>query len=176
MISERSIVRIFDFASLTRFFLTLLLLALVMLADTFLIARLAGKLGVYFTIALAGVTGLIAIPFILSSARGGLLRLEHRLQRGDYPKREYADLLALILAGALVVLPGFLTDVIGVALFVQPFRRLSGLIVARLLERPLRVAYEYLKMDYFDGASLIGERDEKKAEVQETMELKRVEK
>ncbi|MFP4432062.1 MAG: FxsA family protein [Spirochaetota bacterium] len=152
MISDRSIVRIFDFASLTRFFLTLLLLALVMLGDAYLIARLAGRFGVYFTIAIAGATGLVAIPFVLSSARGGLLRLETRLREGSYPRREFGDLLSIVIAGILMVVPGFVTDILGLTLFLQPTRRLVGLLLSTALDRRLRFAYEYLKMRHFDVA------------------------
>ncbi len=155
MISDRSIVRIFDFVSLTRFFLTLLLLALLMLGDAYLIARLAGRFGVYFTIAIAGATGLVALPFVLSSARGGLMRLETRLTEGSYPRREFGDLLSIVLAGVLMVVPGFLTDIIGLSVFFQPFRRLIGILLSRLLDRRLRSAYEYLKMRQFDDPPAI---------------------
>jgi len=160
VISDRSIVRIFDFASLTRFFLTLLLLALLMLGDAYLIARLAGRFGVYFTIAIAGATGLLAVPFVLSSARGGLMRLETRLAEGSYPRREFGDLLSIVFAGVLMVVPGFLTDILGLSVFFQPFRRLLGLLLSKVLDRRLRPAYEYLKMRQFDDPPPIdGESD-----------------
>ena len=150
MIPDRSVVRIFDFAWLTRFFLTLLLFALVMLGDAYLIARLAGRFGVYFTIAIAGVTGLIAIPFILSSARGGLLRLEVQLREGAYSRREFGDLLSVVIAGILLVVPVFITVALGLAVFLQPLRRGLGILLARILDRQLRLSYEYLKMKHFD--------------------------
>lgn len=121
-----------------------------MLGDAYLIARLAGRFGVYFTIAIAGVTGLIAIPFILSSARGGLLRLETQLREGAYSRREFGDLLSVVIAGVLLVVPGFITDALGLVIFLQPLRRGLGIVLARVLDRQLRLSYEYLKMKHFE--------------------------
>lgn len=136
-----------------------------MLGDVYLIARMAGRFGVYFTIAMAGVTGLFAIPFVLSSARGGLLRLELQLREGAYSRREFGDLLSVVLAGVLLVVPGFITDALGLAVFLQPLRRGLGILLARMLDRQLRLSYEYLKMRLFDEnpvSDAIGDEPEAK--------------
>ena len=50
------------------------------------------------------------------------------LERGVMPVRELFDGLCLLVAGALLLTPGFVTDALGFLLFLPPFRAL----VARL--------------------------------------------
>ena len=49
-------------------------------------------------------------------------RLRTALDRGDLPHREVLDGFLILLAGALLLTPGFLSDVLGLVLLFPPTR------------------------------------------------------
>jgi UPF0716 protein FxsA len=84
--------------------------------------------------------------------RAGLGALEHarlRLASGESPSRELLDGVVIVLGGILVCIPGFIGDVIGLALLIGPVRhlviRLSGKALARRLRhnRVVRVSQRF---------------------------------
>jgi UPF0716 protein FxsA len=55
------------------------------------------------------------------------------MDRGELPAREMFEGVCLILAGALLLVPGFVTDAVGLLLFFPPFREMLRLLIARHL-------------------------------------------
>jgi len=99
----------------------------------------AEQIGVLLAIVLVLVVSASG-PFLVR--RAGLGVLEHaraRLARGEPPERELLDGVVLLLGGALVCIPGFVGDAVGLVLLVGPIRhlliRVSGRVLARHLQR-----------------------------------------
>jgi UPF0716 protein FxsA len=65
-------------------------------------------------------------------------RFQLALTEGRMPSVEVADGAMILLAGALLLTPGFLSDVIGVLLLLPPTRALARRLAPRLAERRLR--------------------------------------
>lgn len=78
-------------------------------------------------------------PFMIRRVGLGVLaRTRDRLTRGEVPTTEVLDGVVVLLGGALICVPGFITDAIGLLLMVGPLRRLfiraTGRRVARRIE------------------------------------------
>ena len=101
-----------------------LLLALVPLAELWLLLRSADAIGIGPTLLLLlAVSG--AGAWLLK--REGLAtweRLRASLRAGRAPAREAVDGALVLLGGALLLTPGFLTDAIGLSLLLPPAREL----------------------------------------------------
>jgi UPF0716 protein FxsA len=65
-------------------------------------------------------------------------RFQLALAEGRMPTVEVADGAMILLAGALLLTPGFLTDVVGVLLLLPPTRALARRWAPRIAERRLR--------------------------------------
>jgi len=65
-------------------------------------------------------------------------RLQLALAEGRMPTVEVADGAMILLAGALLLTPGFLTDVAGILLLLPPTRALARRLAPRVAERRLR--------------------------------------
>ena len=65
-------------------------------------------------------------------------RFQLALAEGRMPTVEVADGAMIMLAGALLLTPGFLSDVVGVLLLLPPTRALARRLAPRLAERRLR--------------------------------------
>ena len=65
-------------------------------------------------------------------------RLQHALAKGRMPTVEVADGAMILLAGALLLTPGFLTDVVGVLLLLPPVRAAIRRVAPRVAAWRLR--------------------------------------
>ena len=98
----------------------LLLLPLVEIA---LFVGIGGAIGVGGTILCVLATAVLGLGLLRRQGIGNLRRVQAALQQGETPLAEMLDGVFLAVAGMLLFLPGFLTDAIGVCLFLPPVRR-----------------------------------------------------
>ncbi|MBI4183993.1 MAG: FxsA family protein [Proteobacteria bacterium] len=111
----------------------LLLVALISLpvAEIALFVEVGGRIGLWPTLAVIVVTGLAGLWLLRAQGLAVLRRARESLERGEMPLAEVFDGACLLVAGALLFTPGFLTDAIGLALLVPAVRRF----LRRLLRR-----------------------------------------
>ena len=92
--------------------------------------------------------GLVGVIVVLSSHRARARELKKRVAEGVYPAVEIRRLLALLSAGACLIVPGFATDALGILLLVPPVGLLVGWALESLFRPSLRELYEYLRIDH----------------------------
>lgn len=97
----------------------LIALPLVEVAGFVLMGR---ALGLWPTLALTVLSAAVGLAQVRAQGAGVLRRAMAALERGEPPVRELFDGILLALAGALLVLPGFVSDAAGLLLLVPPFR------------------------------------------------------
>ena len=114
----------------------LLLAALigVPLIEIGLFIEIGGFIGLWPTLALVVLTAAIGSWQLRTQGLATLARGRQQLDRGQLPARELFDGFCLVIAGALLLTPGFMTDAIGLALFVPGFRDLLRRSLARRME------------------------------------------
>jgi UPF0716 protein FxsA len=116
--------------------LLLLLFIVVPLAELFVIIQVGGAIGVLPTIALLLADSILGMMLMRSQGRRAWQRFLEAVQAGRPPARETIDGGLVLLGGAFLLTPGFLTDVVGVALLLPPTRALvRGLLARRFLGR-----------------------------------------
>ena len=113
--------------------LVLLLLALlcVPLLELYVIIQVADGMGTGETILLLIAVSVAGAWMVRRSGLGVLNQIQTRLNRGELPAGELVDGLLILIAGALMLTPGFLTDGVGLLLLFPPTR----LVVRSLLVR-----------------------------------------
>lgn len=92
------------------------------LLDIVLLVWIAGVIGAVGTVALVVLTGLIGVLLVRAEGRHTLREIHRKLARGTLPTNELLDGGLLLLAGALLLTPGIVTDVIGLVLVLPPTR------------------------------------------------------
>ncbi|MFC3073919.1 FxsA family protein [Shinella pollutisoli] len=97
-----------------------LLLPLAEIAGFILVGR---RIGVWPTLGLVVLSAVAGVVLIRVQGFGALARLRQAAAGGDEPGRALLDTAMIVLAGFLLLIPGFLTDIIGLLLFLPPFRR-----------------------------------------------------
>jgi len=99
------------------------------------IVQVAGSTGVMNTIGLLVLVSLIGAWLVRREGLGILRRAQAELAKGRMPGRELVDGLLVLLAGALMLTPGFVTDAVGLALLLPPVRAVLRLVATRRLSR-----------------------------------------
>lgn len=105
-------------------------------AELAVILQVADGIGIPETIALLLVVSAVGGWLCKREGLGVLRRIQRGLERHELPTRELADGGLILLAGALLVTPGFLTDVLGILLLLPPTRAVfRGVLLATLARR-----------------------------------------
>lgn len=80
------------------------------------------RIGVVATLAMVLVTALVGSILLRVQGFGLLSRIRQEVDAGRVPQRELVHGVMILLAGLLLLLPGFVTDAMGFLLFVPAFR------------------------------------------------------
>lgn len=119
-----------------RFVLVALLVG-VPLLEIYLFIKVGSAIGAWTTIALVVLTALIGIALVRRQGTATLERARTALSRDELPALELLEAAALLVSGALLLIPGFFTDAAAFLLLWPASRRL---ILGALIPRAQIVA------------------------------------
>jgi UPF0716 protein FxsA len=97
-------------------------LLLVPLLDVMLLVVLATRIGPVPTVAIVVLTAFIGLLLARAEGRHTMGKIQQKLARGEPPTDELLDGGLLLVAGALMLTPGLVTDLIGLILVLPPTR------------------------------------------------------
>ena len=115
--------------------LLVLIFIVLPIAEIYVIIKVGEAIGVLPTIALLIVDGFLGAALLRSQGRLAWARFNEALARGRIPAREVFDGAMVIVGGAFLMAPGFITDVIGLLLLIPPSRAIFRGLVARMARR-----------------------------------------
>src|SRR4051812_10723715 len=116
--------------------LLVLLFIVVPVVELFVIIQVGEAIGVLPTIALLIADSVLGSLLMRSQGRAAWRRFNAALAEGRMPHREVLDGVLVIFGGALLLTPGFVTDVLGIVLLLPPTRALvRGVVGRRVLPR-----------------------------------------
>ena len=81
------------------------------------------RIGLWPTIAIVILTAIMGTAMLRQQGLSVLFRIQENLAANRIPVQELFDGVCLVIAGALLLTPGFVTDSIGFLLFIAPLRR-----------------------------------------------------
>ncbi|HEY7892914.1 MAG TPA: FxsA family protein [Solirubrobacteraceae bacterium] len=134
--------------------LLLLLVTLigVPLLELYVVIAVGHAIGVLPTVALLIADALLGAALMRSQGRAVWLSARRALAAGRAPGREILDGALVIAGGALLIAPGFITDVLGALLLLEPSRGLARRLVVRRFTRRLpRAEWVRFGARYRDG-------------------------
>ncbi len=111
--------------------LPLLLLICWPIAELFVAITVAQAIGVLPTILLLVVSWPIGIWTVRSQGRAAWRRLSAAIAAGRPPAKEVLDGALVLLGGGLLIVPGFITDAIGICVLLPPIRALTRRLLVR---------------------------------------------
>lgn len=107
----------------------LALFVIIPLAEIYTFINVGEEIGVFKTLLLCVLTAIIGGSIVKIQGLQTIFKARQSFMGGKMPVAEIFDGLCLVLAGALLLTPGFVTDIMGFSLLVPPFRAgLRGLL------------------------------------------------
>lgn len=116
-----------------------LLFLVVPFLELFVLLRVGDAIGALPTIAILIAVSVIGAWLVKREGVGVLRRAQEQVRTGNVPATELVDGVLILFAGALLLTPGFLTDVIGVLLLLPPVRVALRASARRQLGKRVRV-------------------------------------
>lgn len=104
-----------------------ILFLVVPLIELTLFYKVGGEIGLLNTLALCLLTAVIGGFLFRQQGLSKLWQMQRAMDSGELPVKEIFDGVCILVAGALLMTPGFATDVMGFSLFIPPVRRFIGL-------------------------------------------------
>ncbi|MCR6650808.1 MAG: FxsA family protein [Cellvibrionaceae bacterium] len=116
------------------------------LIELFILIQVGSWIGAAPTIGLVLLTAAIGILLLRQQGYATLVRAREKVAQGQVPAEEMLGGVFVAVGGLLLLLPGFLTDLVGICCLVPPLRRIflkrllrpwlsSGLVVRRQSQR-----------------------------------------
>lgn len=118
----------------------ILLFIIVPAFDLWLLFQVGGVLTFVPTFGLVILTGLAGAALARRQGLQAMAKIQTELGSGRMPTRELAEGLLILLAGAVLITPGFLTDLFGLGLLIPPFRRQFLKVLTRYFEARIAMA------------------------------------
>jgi UPF0716 protein FxsA len=115
--------------------------------------KVGGLIGVQATIAIVLVNAVLGALLLRSQGLATLTRARKSLEQGRPPVEAVVDGVGLIVAGALMVTPGLVTDAVGFFLLIPPFRRWAAMALFRRLARSSIVRFQVYHSSEHPGAA-----------------------
>lgn len=110
---------------------------LIPLLEIYLLIQVGSVFGAFTTVILVVFTAVLGAALVRAQGIATLMRAQTALQRGELPAGTVLEGAMLLVAGALLLTPGFFTDAIGFSLLVPAVRRwLVARVGARLMHPP----------------------------------------
>jgi UPF0716 protein FxsA len=118
------------------------------IAELYVIIKVGGAIGVLPTIALLIADSFLGAALLRSQGRAAWRRFNDALASGRVPAREVFDGTMIILGGAFLLTPGFITDIIGLVLLIPPTRALFRGVITRMALRRAAFGVRAVRFGY----------------------------
>jgi UPF0716 protein FxsA len=120
-------------------FLLVLIFIVVPLAELYVIIQVGGVIGVIPTLLLLLGDALLGSMLLRHQGRSAWIQFNRALAENRLPHKEVFDGILIIFGGALLITPGFITDIFGFVLLIPPTRAIVRGITSRIVRRRMSI-------------------------------------
>lgn len=112
-----------------------------------LLFELHGLVGFFPTVMIVLLTGIIGATLVRRQGIAIVLKIQREMSIGNIPAPQMIDGVMVLLAGALLVTPGLITDLSGFLLLIPFVRKHIRLWLKKILEEKVRSSYIQVHME-----------------------------
>jgi len=99
-----------------------LALTLIPLIEIYLLIKIGSHLGAFNTVLIVILTALLGAWLARLEGGKAMTKVRESLNRGELPAEEMLDAMLIFVAGIVLLTPGFVTDLAGLAILVPQIR------------------------------------------------------
>jgi UPF0716 protein FxsA len=117
--------------------LLVIVFIIVPIAELYVIIQVGNAIGLVPTLVLLLADALLGSMLLRQQGRAAWVRFNRALAENRLPHKEVFDGVLIIFGGALLITPGFITDILGLILLIPPTRALVRAFASRTVRRRL---------------------------------------
>lgn len=121
-----------------------------------MLVEIGQRIGAVTTVGIIVVTGLVGAALARHQGMATLARLTADLGEGRLPAEPLIDGVMILLAGAMLITPGLLTDLCGFLLLVPACRRFVKRVLKRRFERAVQAGTARVSVGFHDTVDPAG--------------------
>ena len=126
----------------------LLLFLIVAIAELYLLIEIGQRIGTISTLALIFLTALLGSALARRQGLGVLRRMQSEMAEGRLPASSMVDGVLILLAGAVLITPGVLTDLVGFLVLIPVTRGLIKAYLWKRIERAVKRGAARVHVDF----------------------------
>jgi UPF0716 protein FxsA len=108
-------------------------------AEIYVLLQVGHVIGVFNTLALLVIISVVGAWLAKREGLGVVRRIQGSMEAGRVPGAELVDGFLILLAAALMLTPGFLTDIVAIFLLLPPVRAIVRRELRRRLARRIQI-------------------------------------
>ncbi|QYJ78417.1 FxsA family protein [Shewanella acanthi] len=116
------------------FLILFLIFVLIPVVELSVLIRVGEMFGAWTTVGLVLFTAIVGVSLVRSQGLSTLMQVQQKMARGEAPGQEIVEGMMLAMAGVLLVIPGFVTDFIGLLLLTPLTRRPIAAVVFKRMQ------------------------------------------
>jgi len=117
------------------FFKLFLLFTLIPVIELSLLIEIGSYIGIFNTIVIVIFTAIIGAYMVRMEGMGVMYRIQKNMQEGVFPGEELISGAMILVAGALLLTPGFFTDIIGFLMVIPVTRKYISNLIRKYIEK-----------------------------------------
>jgi UPF0716 protein FxsA len=134
-------------------FLLVLIFIVVPLIELYVIIQVGQAIGLVPTLVLLLLDALLGSMLLRHQGRAAWIQFNRALAENRLPHKEVFDGILVIMGGALLLTPGFITDIFGLILLIPPTRAIVRGITSRVVRRRMAMGATIWSMGRGRGGS-----------------------
>ncbi len=123
--------------------------------EIWLIIEVGGSIGALNTVGIIVLTAMVGAALAKHQGLAALRRIQRAIQNGEQVGRSLVEGALILVAGVMMLLPGFVTDAVGIGLLLPPIRA----VVARIIVARARTGMQRGGFVVVDVNGMTGPRD-----------------
>ena len=117
------------------FFKLFLLFTLIPVIELSLLIKIGSYIGIMNTIVIVILTAIVGAYMVRMEGMGVMYRIQTSMQQGMFPGEELISGAMILVAGALLLTPGFFTDVMGFLMVIPVTRKYISNLIKKYIEK-----------------------------------------
>lgn len=118
-----------------------MLFVLVPIAEIYVIIQVGQAIGALWTVLILIADSVLGAVLLRAQGRRAWVAFRSALAAGRIPHREVLDGVLVVMGGAFLLTPGFLTDAVGLLLLIPPSRAAFRRLLTRMVMQPSRFGW-----------------------------------
>jgi UPF0716 protein FxsA len=147
MSEHHFLLKFFDRKYILKTFYLILFLSMLLIIDFYIALKLSAFINAYLLMFLLSISGFFGFVLGFFRVKSMLKSIMKNVDKGIFNKKSLYSYFGSIFGCIMLIVPGFVTDLLGIVLLVSLMKSMIGRIILNPHQDNLKTIYEYLRLN-----------------------------